>query len=101
MKGSSMDTNVYYLPAPADAGASEPRAERTGLWRRCRSAWWRLRVAFAEVRAIMRPRPRPASFDYVGLLEAVGEPIRRERRRPAPVIDFASARLRLRPAVQV
>jgi hypothetical protein len=93
--------NVYYLPTPGDAVSSPPRAERTGLWRRCRSAWWRLRVAFAEVRAIMRPRPRPATFDYARLLEAVGEPIRRERRNPARVIDFASARLRLRPAVQV
>jgi hypothetical protein len=100
MNTPSMETNVYYLPAPAGAAFSEPRVERASLWRRCRSAWWRLRVAAAEVRAIMRPRLRSPSLDYVGLLEAVGEPVRPQRRRPAPVIDFASARLRLRPAGQ-
>ena len=100
MNTPSMETNVYYLPTPAVEALSEPRADRASLWRRCRSAWWRLRVAAAEVRAIMRPRLRSSSFDYVGLLEAVNEPVRPQRRRPAPVIDFVSARLRLRPADQ-
>lgn len=95
------DSNVYYLPVGAAAEAPAPEPVR--LARRLRNAWWRLRLAVAEIRAILRqPEQRLTLDDYVALLEREDEGRRRPRRqsRPARVIDFEAARLRLRPATR-
>jgi hypothetical protein len=95
-------SNVYYLPTPAPV-EEVPTPEPVRLVRRIRNAWWRLRLAFAEVRTILRqPQQRLTLDDYVALLELEDEERNRRRRRrpgrPARVIDFEAARLRLRPA---
>lgn len=100
MNGRSIDSNVYYLPVPTPH-EPEPRLERPSAMRRWRNAWWRLRVAVAEIRAILKSRPRYSPQDYSILLDAT-EPLARvrERRRPARVIDFEMARVRLRATAE-
>jgi hypothetical protein len=98
MKGHSMDSNVYYLPLAADV-VPEPKPQRGTLPRRLRHAWWRLRVAVAEIRAILRPRHRSAVDESLGWLDVPrGTVEARSRQRPARVIDLETARVRLRPA---
>lgn len=95
------DANVYFLPAPGAAPAAAPAAP---TWRRLRARireeLWRVRFAIAGFRLAMR-RPRRPVFD-------ADEPVlfgarraqfidRRPRLAPARVIDFDSARARLRP----
>lgn len=94
------DSNVYYLPLPdaaattdLDLADAQPR-----LGRRLRHAWWRLRVAFAEIRAILRPCRRLPLGEYASLFDDEAPRPWARRRGPARVIDLASARLRLRPA---
>jgi hypothetical protein len=103
MNDRMTDSNVYYLPAPAPVEARAPEPVR--LLRRLRNAWWRLRLAFAEIRTILRqPQQRLTLDDYVALLDLEEEDRARTRRRrparPARVIDFEAARLRLRPATR-
>jgi hypothetical protein len=95
------ESNVYYLPTPGPA-VELPAPEPVRLVRRIRNAWWRLRLAFAEIRSILRqPQQRLSLDDYVALLELDEDDRLRRRRprpnRPAQVIDFEAARLRLRP----
>lgn len=101
MNDRQADSNVYYLPAPAGA-VPVPAAPPTRFVRRLRHAWWRLRLALAEIRAILR-RPRPPA--RLGPLEPDGpvEPAVARRRPvgPARVIDFEVARLRRRPGLEV
>jgi hypothetical protein len=80
--------NVYYLPARPVA-AAEP-AEWPDLPTRIRHAWWRLRLALAEVRALLRSRPGPGGPP--AWEDAAVNPA-----PPARVIDFQAARHRLRP----
>jgi hypothetical protein len=84
-------SNVYYLPARAFVAEPDPWPD---LPTRLQHAWWRFRLALAEVRALLRSRPRPA-----GPLPA-GEDAPTRPVRPAEVIDFQDARRRLRPAPQ-
>lgn len=90
-------SNVYYLsvgPAPgiAPEGVPEP-----GVPRRLRHAWWRLRLALTEIRAILlRPRRRPPAPEVTAFLALDPPAAWRSRARPATVIDFAAARARLR-----
>ncbi len=98
-------TNVYYLPAPAAETVTAPAEEPVRLVRRLRNAWWRLRLAVTEIRAILRqPRPRYTLDDYAAILELEDEGRVRARARrggrPAQVIDFEAARARLRPVPQ-
>jgi hypothetical protein len=95
-------SNVYYLtpaePVEAPRRPSRWSAFRTTLVR----AWWRARITAAELRALVR-RPRMVT-DEPPLFATEFEPVARPRRRPsapARVLDFASARVRLRPATQV
>jgi hypothetical protein len=105
MNGILIESNVYYLPAPVEPDpvevATEPEWPSFSV--RVRNAWWRLRLAVAEVRGILR-RPRRRSFgDDVVLLDEAIDPTPRPRPRPAGparVIDFDAARLRLRPAAR-
>jgi hypothetical protein len=95
------DANVYFLPA---LGAAPEAAPSAPAWRRLRARireeLWRVRFAVAGFRLAMR-RPRGPVFD-------ADEPApfgarraqlidRRPRLSPARVIDFHSARERLRP----
>jgi hypothetical protein len=105
MNVRTIGSNVYYLPLPAPpatdlvGSAATPRSSTP--WRRWRQAWWRLRVAVAEIRAILRPRRRYcSSLELATLLEGELDavPRRPARRRPARVIDFERARLRRQPA---
>jgi hypothetical protein len=94
--------NVYFLPA---APAVPEPPQRPSLWRRLRrrlkSDAWRLRFAVAGFRmALRRPRtPLFADEDALALLSAQNAELieRRARLAPARVIDFGSARQRLRP----
>ncbi|HEV8643540.1 MAG TPA: hypothetical protein VGV13_20890 [Methylomirabilota bacterium] len=101
MNGILIDSNVYYLPRPESPAPASVEPEWPTLWSRLQTAWWRLRLAVAEVRGILRrPRYRLAPGDYGALFEDAVElivPSRPRRARPARVIDFESARLRLRP----
>lgn len=96
--------NVYYLPTrtPMEPVASEPEWPR--LVARIFNAWWRFRLAWAEVRGILRgPHYRLTPEEYVSILGEDSEVGPRSRPRPAHparVIDFESARLRLRPVPQ-
>jgi hypothetical protein len=92
-------SNVYYLPSLADDSEVRPAERKPRFTKRLRHAWWRLRLAFSEVAAILwRPRRRFATDDYAAPPETHVPPIGRPGRPagPARVIDFASARLRLR-----
>ncbi|HEX3177208.1 MAG TPA: hypothetical protein VHZ49_11070 [Methylomirabilota bacterium] len=93
--------NVYFLPA-VPAVVESPR--RPSPWRRLRATLrgelWRLRFALAGFRMALR-RPRTALFDDEAL-GVYGEQRaqlieRRPRLAPARIIDFGSARARLRP----
>jgi hypothetical protein len=101
MNHNPIDSNVYYLPAPAVAEDFAPRLpERMRVTARLRSAWWRLRLAFAEVRTILFRPPKPATDSYAEFVigdDEMTERPRARRGRPAMVIDFEAARLRLRP----
>lgn len=100
------DSNVYHFPAPTSAAPSAAPLEPVRLLRRLRNAWWRLRLALSEIRTILRrPSQRFTLDDYVGLLEFEEEQQRPRRRRSRPsqpgrLIDFETARLRLRPSPQ-
>lgn len=97
--------SVYYLPTPATEAFTAPVEEPVRLVRRLRNAWWRLRLAVIEIRAILRqPRQRYTLDDYAAILELEDEGRVRARarrgNRPAQVIDFEAARARLRPVPQ-
>jgi len=98
MNGMLVDANVYYLPVASTAEMlAEP--EWPTLKTRLRNAWWRLRLALAEVRGILRRPRRLGSEDYAAFADM--DVVRVTRRsRPARVIDFESARRRLRPEPQ-
>jgi hypothetical protein len=96
------DANVYFLPA-APLTPEPPRAPF--LWRRLRlrfkSDLWRLRFAIAGFRMALR-RPRTPLFADEDAMAAFTEQRaelieRRPRLAPARIIDFGSARQRLRP----
>jgi len=95
MNGMLVDSNVYYLPMTAAVDVlQEP--EWPGLRTRLRNAWWRLRLALAEVRGILR-RPRGLSPEDVAAFGEADTPRHRRHGRPARVISFEDARRRLRP----
>jgi hypothetical protein len=105
MNGILIESNVYYLPTLVEPDPVELAAqpEWPSFAVRVRNAWWRLRLAVAEVRGILR-RPRRRAFgDDVVLLDEATDPAPRQRLRPAGparIIDFDAARLRLRPAAR-
>jgi hypothetical protein len=94
--------NVYFLPAaPPAAVAITPEP---ALWRRlrarCKGELWRVRFAFAGFRMALRQPHAPLFADeaMATLAEQRAELIeRRPRLAPARIIDFGSARARLRP----
>ena len=92
-------SNVYYLPAAAPA---EPAPVKS-RWTRLSHTWWRLRFAVAGIRLALRPARTPLFIEDETFesMESRAELIERRPRPtvPARVIDFDSARARLRPAV--
>ena len=94
----AVSSNVYYLPAAAPA---EP-APVTSRWARLSRTWWRVRFAVAGIRLALRPVRTPlfVEDETFEALEGRAELIERCPRPtvPARVIDFGSARTRLRPA---
>lgn len=97
---------VYYLPAAEPVAAPPKSSLRARLYRRLSHGWWRTRLSLADIRiGLWRPRRRVRGDDYPALLQGVvengqAELIERRRprfSRPATVLDFEAARLRLRP----
>ena len=95
----AISSNVYYLPAAAPA---EP-APVVSRWARLSHTWWRLRFAVAGIRLALRPARTPlfVEDETFEAMQTRAELIERRPRPtvPARVIDFDSARARLRPAV--
>jgi hypothetical protein len=91
-------SNVYFLPLATMA--PEP-VSAPSRWLRLSRTWWRLRFALAGLRLAFKSEPMPlfAEDDTLAELEGRAEFIDRRHRQTAParVIDFASARERLRP----
>jgi hypothetical protein len=105
MNNRLSDSNVYYFPSTTPTAPAPTAVEPVRFMRRLRNAWWRLRLALSEIRTILRrPSQRLTLDDYVGLLEFEDDQQRPRRRRrsgqPGRLIDFETARLRLRPAPQ-
>ncbi len=98
-------SNVYYMNAPVKA--AEPMRGPHGwalLTLRARRAWARVRLTLIEVRAaITRPGRGIFGDDRTLFLDRSAEMVERPRPRPlkpAQVLDFTEARVRLRPVAQ-
>jgi hypothetical protein len=95
------DANVYFLPAtPAPLATAPPPSAWRRLQERCRAELWRVRFVFAGFRLALRQPRTPLFTDdaMAALAEQRAELIeRRPRLSPARIIDFGSARARLRP----
>jgi hypothetical protein len=95
---------VYYLPAAEPVDVPAPPSRLARLRHRLLHGWWRVRLSLADVRFGGRGG-RSHEDDYSALLRSVIEEspaqlIDRRRpkpSRPATVLDFEAARLRLRP----
>jgi hypothetical protein len=98
----SSSSNVFYLPAPSVVTAPVAPPSRWSVFQaRAFCAWARFRLTVREVTLVIRHAGRRFDADYPGWLDAVvplTAPVPRFA-RPARVIDFESARLRLRPPV--
>jgi hypothetical protein len=109
MMATPNKAKVYYLPAAEPVDALQ-RPTRWARWySRLLYGWWRTRLTLSDVRlGLWRPRrQRRGDDDYSELLRSVveersAELIERARPkrvgRPATILDFEAARLRLRPA---
>jgi hypothetical protein len=90
-------SNVYYLPAPEPVAAPIPAPSR---WSSVGRTWWRVRFALAGIRLALRSAPAPlfTEDEALAMLDGRAEMIDRRPRqtRPARVIDFDAARVRLR-----
>ena len=89
--------SIHYLPTRTPAEAEFLDTEWPSFPVRLRNAWWRVRLAFVEVRGLLRGRP---SYDLGGVayepLFDEEEPLPAPRpARPARIIDFEAARRRL------
>jgi hypothetical protein len=106
MSGTTIKTKVYYLPAAEPVEAPPSLSLWANLHRRLIHGWWRTRLSLSDIRiGLWRPR-RQRGEDYTALLRSVveegqAELIERRRSkppRPATILDFEAARLRLRPS---
>ena len=98
------DANVYFLPAtppPLGVVATTPEPSQWRRWHaRFKSELWRVRFALAGFRMALRQPHAPlfADDEMAALAEQRAELVeRRPRLVPARIIDFSSARARLRP----
>jgi hypothetical protein len=94
-------SNVYYLPVRTPAvDTTRRRVRKPRLMVRVERAWWRLRFMSAEIWSVLRRGSRQFFVDDSILFDRNVE-VPRSRPRytvPARVIDFESARDRLRTA---
>jgi hypothetical protein len=96
--------NVYYLPAIEPVDALEPLSRWATLRHHVLHGWGRVRLSLGDIHIGRRSGSQPD--DYTALLrniveEGPAELIDRRRSkpsRPATILDFETARLRLRPA---
>jgi hypothetical protein len=95
-------SNVYYMNAPVKA--AEPMRGPQGwalLALRARRAWARVRVTLIEIRAaVLRPGRGLFADEARLFMDRSAELVERHRPRPlkpAQVLDFTAARVRLRP----
>jgi hypothetical protein len=90
-------SNVYYLPA---VSVAEP-APAPSRWARFSGTWWRLRFAIAGIRLALKPVRAPlfTEDETLAMLQGHAELVERRTRptQPARIIDFDTARARLRP----
>ena len=100
MNSSLTMSNVYYLPARVTRETPSSRTPRKATaWARMQRAWWRLSFMTAEICSIVRRRGRHLFLDDDAIVlgrmaELTERPI---SYGPARIIDFDSARRRLRP----
>lgn len=100
MNSSLTMSNVYYLPARVTRETPSSRTPRKATaWARMQRAWWRLSFMIAEICSIVRRRGRHLFLDDDAIVlgrmaELTERPI---SYGPARIIDFDSARRRLRP----
>lgn len=91
-------SNVYYLPARVTRETVSRRPRKTAAWGRMQRAWWRLSFMAVEICSIVRRRGRHLFLDddaiVLGRMAELSE--RPSSHGPAHVIDFDSARRRLR-----
>lgn len=93
-------SNIYYLTPSAPEPTRPPRLSR-GLVLRLRALafWWRLKLTAAETWDALRRFGRPAMLDDASVLEQRAELVLAAPPRvagPARIIDFDTARVRLR-----
>jgi len=97
------NANVYYLPAQPVEEIPVTASGWATLHARLTRAWWRLRLTLIDVRLAIR-RPGGRLFADEGpLFDRAAELVERTRPRPtqpARIIDFATARVRLRPVTE-
>ena len=89
--------SVHYLPTRMPVESESMASEWPSFPMRLRNAWWRVRLAVVEIRGLLRGRPRYHDLGgvaYEPLFDEEPIPARRPV-RPARVIDFEAARLRL------
>ena len=91
-------SNVYYLPARVTRETSSRSPRTPSSWARLQRAWWRLSFMTAEICSIVRRRGRHLFLDddaiVLGRMAELTE--RPVSYGPARIIDFDSARRRLR-----
>jgi hypothetical protein len=91
-------SNVYYLPARVTRETPSRTARKATPWARLQRAWWRLSFMTAEIFSIVRRRGRHLFVDddaiVLGRMAELTE--RSNSFGPARIIDFESARRRLR-----
>ena len=107
MSAQTTKAKLYYLPTAEPVQTPPPPSRWTLVRRRLLRGFWRARLSLADIRlGAWRPRGRRRADDYAALLDSVlgdspAELIDRRRRRkpsrPATILDFEAARLRLRP----
>jgi hypothetical protein len=91
-------SNVYYLPARVTRETPSRTPRKAAPWARVQRAWWRLSFMTAEIFSIVRRRGRHLFVDddaiVLGRMAELTE--RSNSLGPARIIDFESARRRLR-----
>ncbi len=106
MSAETTKAKLYYLPTAEFVRTPPPPSRWTKVRRRLLRGFWRARLSLADIRlGSWRPRRGRRGDDYAALLDSVlgdspAQLIDRRRRkpsRPATLLDFAAARLRLRP----
>lgn len=96
-------SNVYYLPVRTPTVEPVRRSVRQpSLTARLERAWWRFRYMTAEIVSIVRRGGRQLFMDDSIVFDRTAETPRSRPRYavPARVLDFESARQRLRIAAE-